>query len=528
MRQGESVMFTNAPAGSDREKRGPRGRFVSKVVGSIRDSARIGIYVGLLTCLGSEGVIASPPTHQPGEIGHRTIRIAPRRFVISPDGPTVAVNQFQRFTVTDAEGRIVAVHWNLAGLGCSGATCGTIDERGIYRTPTSTPRPRVVTLEGVVVSDPTVSVLTEIRIVDAGTTAVRPGSDPPSLSKPQQLIPPVLGRQDIASRVHLPPLPSGVAPAPIVEGGRTIPRFELPRPAPIVAAAPVLVRATIPGNAGVLPLPRAVAPTPVVETKRAVQSIEFLRAPDAIAPAPALEKSIIARRAGVLPLPRAVVPLSVSSLVLIGETKQVSSSPHAGTPETSAAPVLPAMPDQNGAATVEPVVAAQHAPTVTYQDGQLSIDAQNSTLAEVLKLVADKTGATIDVPPGTGLEHIVEHTGPAPVKDVLWGLLNGSPFNFIIVSSPQPPHDLAQVLLSLQTVNPDTANGAPTTSKLVAAAPAWTPPQTPTIEILPPRYDTTLTAPKEAEALSPEARGELMKEKAREIRERAQQQYPQQ
>jgi hypothetical protein len=53
----------------------------------------------------------------------------------------------------------------------------------------------------------------------------------------------------------------------------------------------------------------------------------------------------------------------------------------------------------------------------------------------------------IDVPPGTGLDRIVEHTGPGSTEDVLTGLLNGSPFDFVIVGSSQRPHDPTQVLL---------------------------------------------------------------------------------
>jgi hypothetical protein len=99
------------------------------------------------------------------------------------------------------------------------------------------------------------------------------------------------------------------------------------------------------------------------------------------------------------------------------------------------------------------------APIVTYRDGQLTIDAKNSTLAEVLRLVAEKSGAKIEVPPGSGLERIYEHAGPGPAQDVLVRLLNGSVYDFIIVSSPQTPNAPAQVLLSLRGAEPP-ANAA--------------------------------------------------------------------
>jgi len=164
------------------------------------------------------------------------------------------------------------------------------------------------------------------------------------------------------------------------------------------------------------------------------------------------------------------------------------------------------------------------ASVVTYRNGQLTIDAKNETLAQVLALVAAKTGAVIDVPPGSGLEHIVEHTGPGQPNDVITQLLNGSHFNFIIVSSAQDPAVPAQVLLTVQKANGE--------APVVAAGPApaanpalWTPPeQASTVPILPPNLNNALTPPKEQ--VSPEALGELMKEKAKELREKAQQEAP--
>jgi len=100
---------------------------------------------------------------------------------------------------------------------------------------------------------------------------------------------------------------------------------------------------------------------------------------------------------------------------------------------------------------------------------------------------------------------------------VLERLLNGSPFNFIIVSSPQHPNQPAQVLLSLHGPDTDT----PTT---VAAAPPknpvlWTPPEAaPPAAVLPYALDSrNLQPPKEP--LTPEAIEQLMKERGRQIRE---------
>lgn len=204
---------------------------------------------------------------------------------------------------------------------------------------------------------------------------------------------------------------------------------------------------------------------------------------------------------------------------------QHATTPVAGTRHTTGSALLLPLPDEVGLAQPQAVDTKQYPPVVTYRDGQLTIDAQNSTLAEVLKLIAEKTGATIDVPPGSGLERIVEHVGPGPTNDVLKHLLNGSPFNFIIVCSPERPQDPAQVLLSLQGVGTDTPNPAAAPEQTSTSPVLWTPrDDTSSVLVLPPQYNDSLTPPKEP--LPPEARGELMREKVRELLEKTQQQYP--
>jgi hypothetical protein len=158
---------------------------------------------------------------------------------------------------------------------------------------------------------------------------------------------------------------------------------------------------------------------------------------------------------------------------------------------------------------------------VTYRDGQLTIDAENSTLAAVLELVAEKTGAVIEVPPGSGLERIVEHTGPGRAEDVLASLLNGSPFDFVIVGSPQPPHVPMQVLLSLHTADTP-ASLPPQLPQTPTSASLWTPPQdAPTVAAVPYELDSrNLEPPKEP--LSPEVLGQMMRDRARQLREKLQ------
>jgi len=85
-------------------------------------------------------------------------------------------------------------------------------------------------------------------------------------------------------------------------------------------------------------------------------------------------------------------------------------------------------------------------PRVSFQDGQLTISAQNSTLGDILKAVRAQTGATIELP-GTASERVVGQFGPAPARDVLASLLNGSHFNYMLLGSATDPNALDRVIL---------------------------------------------------------------------------------
>ena len=87
------------------------------------------------------------------------------------------------------------------------------------------------------------------------------------------------------------------------------------------------------------------------------------------------------------------------------------------------------------------------APTVTYQGGQLTIQSNNATLAQVLRSVQAKTGASFDIPASANSDRVVAQLGPGQPRDVLATLLNGSKFNYIIMSSPTQPGSVQKLVL---------------------------------------------------------------------------------
>jgi len=104
-------------------------------------------------------------------------------------------------------------------------------------------------------------------------------------------------------------------------------------------------------------------------------------------------------------------------------------------------------------ATPQPIQISALAQTpleVSYRDGLLGIHANKATLSEVLFAVQQRTGAQIAIPAGAEQERVVAEIEPAPAPEVLARLLNGSTFNFLILSAPDDPGKLDRVILSMR------------------------------------------------------------------------------
>jgi hypothetical protein len=342
----------------------------------VQGLTRIAIGLGLLGYLGLGALrSAASPGQAHQSIVQRPGAAIPHSFTIRPSSVTLAENETQRFGVTNAEGKAVAVRWNVSGLDCSGLACGTIDDDGTYQAPHSLSEPLDVVLEGVLVSDPKHSLQTRIHLAPAGLAGISTNTSVATGTKE----------------------PTGAAVSPGSEPSRDL--------------------------------------------------------------------------------------VSGAQEGTDGSSRQLLE--------------------------------------VTYGDGQLSINAENETLAAVLQLVAEKTGAVIEVPPGTGTERIFEHAGPGQANEVLTQLLTGSHFNFVIVNSPQHPSEPEQVLLSLVRADPESpAPGS--TSNALTAVPQVTPETGDAAA-----RQVSSRRPPSTQQLSPEEVEMMMQERTRELREQAQQQREQ-
>lgn len=113
--------------------------------------------------------------------------------------------------------------------------------------------------------------------------------------------------------------------------------------------------------------------------------------------------------------------------------------------EVQVAPPVPAGPPK-------PVDMPAVPPQVTFVQGQLLIVAQNSTLGDILDAVHKTTGATIDIASGDTSERVIGRIGPGIARDVLTDLLNGTKFNYVMVSPSGDATALDKVLLTPKTV----------------------------------------------------------------------------
>ena len=112
------------------------------------------------------------------------------------------------------------------------------------------------------------------------------------------------------------------------------------------------------------------------------------------------------------------------------------------------------------------------APRVSYQNGLLTVDSQNSTLGDILVAIRRQIGVELELPPGIGSERVAAHFSGAP-WDVITSLLDGSSVGFIILGSADNPSEVRKVILS---VLPKDAGAAPAPSTAQAKPPAPEPP----------------------------------------------------
>ena len=108
-------------------------------------------------------------------------------------------------------------------------------------------------------------------------------------------------------------------------------------------------------------------------------------------------------------------------------------------------PAHPVVPIYGAAASEETL---PQPPEVVWDGKQLTIDAENSKLSDILLAVRAKTGASVDFPGGATSERVAVHLGPAPVREVLSSLLYGPDFDYVIQAADDDEDGLGSVVVT--------------------------------------------------------------------------------
>jgi hypothetical protein len=128
--------------------------------------------------------------------------------------------------------------------------------------------------------------------------------------------------------------------------------------------------------------------------------------------------------------------------------KTGAAVPAAQAAASQAAPAAPLRPEQMPAVP----------PRVSYNNGQLTIVAQNSSMAEIISAIRNATGTKIETTGGPSGERVAAKIGPAPLRDVLVSLFDGSRLDYIILGSAQDPAAVDRVILTPRTGGANNAN----------------------------------------------------------------------
>jgi TonB family protein len=90
-------------------------------------------------------------------------------IVMSPDTVQVITGGKQQFSVTVAGVPTSAVNWKVSGSSCSGLTCGSISQQGLYTAPFSVPNSAPIIVTATSANEPAVEATATVTLAPAPT-----------------------------------------------------------------------------------------------------------------------------------------------------------------------------------------------------------------------------------------------------------------------------------------------------------------------------------------------------------------------
>jgi hypothetical protein len=102
---------------------------------------------------------------------------------------------------------------------------------------------------------------------------------------------------------------------------------------------------------------------------------------------------------------------------------------------------------------------AGSAPIVAYENGLLTIVAENVPLSEVMTALHNVMGTEIELPAGASDDRVWARLGPGPARKVLSDLLSNTDLNYIIQGSASDADGIQSVALTAHTVDVTPSQG---------------------------------------------------------------------
>jgi hypothetical protein len=141
-----------------------------------------------------------------------------------------------------------------------------------------------------------------------------------------------------------------------------------------------------------------------------------------------------AQNGGPKPSPRVSVPTGAKPVAVQQTQPAVALLSAPAQPVAAQSPAVSA-PSGNSTAAVD------------YASGQLTVVAEKASLGHVLKLVAARTGAVVDLAPELQSELVVARLGPGSVREVLSLLLDSPGVDYIVMGTGDEPGSLLRVVV---------------------------------------------------------------------------------
>src|ERR1700738_1154826 len=122
-------------------------------------------------------------------------------FSLTVAGPaTVSTSATANFTATlipvANSNPSRAITWTVSGMGCAGATCGTISPSGVYTAPTFAPSPATVQITATPLADPSKAASVPVTLISTVSVSVSPSAATVPLAGTQAFHAVVTGAQD--------------------------------------------------------------------------------------------------------------------------------------------------------------------------------------------------------------------------------------------------------------------------------------------------------------------------------------------